>query len=132
MMLHPKYSHEVLGQRCAVLFDSAQGDEQRFPGTIGGFQYRYRRDDTTHQLLTTWHHTIDFDDGDTLDFHLETLEVQGEFWWLDENEQPLGPTATSGARARRLRGGPNRGAPPAAAVVEAAVAVSTPIVMKSR
>jgi hypothetical protein len=127
MMLHPKYNHEVLGQRCAVLFQPAQGGgEERFHGTVGGFQYRSWLDEITHQLLTEWHHTIDFDDGDTLDLHLETLELQSEFWWLDENEQPLGPTAISGARARP---GPPNGssAPPvaaAAAVVEAVVSVS--------
>jgi hypothetical protein len=146
-MVRPKYRHEVIGKRCAVLFhmeddeDEDEEDEEeeqeektttkkgpaqqrrkrrprkrqkrnqrpelhppsettttttaqssksrRFSGVIASFTYRSVWDDVTHQVLTVWYHTIDFDDGETLDYHLETLELQNEFWWLDDNDRPI-------------------------------------------
>jgi hypothetical protein len=125
MILHPKYRGEVIGKRCAVLFQSDNDDDgggiggggeeqRRLAGTIAAFHFHTEWDDATAQGVSTWHHQIDFDDGDSVDYHLETLEFWGEFWWLDRFDDTvfLDPAATAGvARARIHRGGQPRRRP---------------------
>jgi hypothetical protein len=126
MILHPKYRGEVIGKRCAVLFQLDNDDDgggggggeerQRLAGTIAAFQFHTDWDDATNAGVSTWHHQIDFDNGDSIDYHLETLEFWGEFWWLDRFDDTvfLDPAATAGvARARiHRRGGQPRRRPP--------------------